>query len=65
MKDKYMDVKSDFQETVRELAEITGWTQQQSEKVLSLLNGLAQRQGKAAARKKRKNRPQRKSLSRR
>ena len=54
MKDKYMDVKSDFQETVRELAEITGWTQQQSEKVLSLLNGLAQRQGKAAARQQRK-----------
>lgn len=53
MKDKYADLERDFQKTASELADITGWTCQQSEKVLTLLTGITRRQAKVTVRQQR------------
>ncbi len=53
MNNKYTNLEKDYQSTVRELAKVTGWTAQQSDKVLSLLTGLTRRQAKETARQQR------------
>lgn len=53
MKDKYTNLEKNYQNTVRELAEVTGWTQQQASKVLSLLTGLTRQQATESARQQR------------
>ena len=35
MNDKYKNLENEYKSTVKELADITGWTNQQSEKVLA------------------------------
>ena len=57
MKNKYTDLKKDFEHTVSELAGITGWSQEQSQKVLELLTDFS---AKKAGQEVEKSRVQRK-----
>lgn len=57
MNNKYTDLKKDFEHTVSDLAGITGWSQEQSQKVLELLTDFS---AKSASYEAEKNRAQRK-----
>lgn len=53
MKDKYAALGKDYQDTIRELAAVTGWSEKQSEKVIEILAGVTQKQAETAARQQR------------
>ena len=53
MNDKYTNLENEYKSTVKELADITGWTNQQSEKVLALLIRVSETKAGTVARQNR------------
>ena len=49
MKDKYMDLKTEFTETISALSAATGWTTEQTEDVLELVLAAAEKKTRLTA----------------
>ena len=55
MNNKYADLERDFQKTVSELADITGWPEEQAGKVLELVIRASEKKADTVARHNRKS----------
>lgn len=53
MKNQYANIKNEFQRTVSELAVVTGWSQEQSQKVVELLTDFSAKKAGCDAEKQR------------